>query len=249
MTNMLKAIIVATALWAAGLTAALAQSTTTTYPAPWKSVGNTVSLSASGSSGRVQLGWSLVNPLPIPAPSTVWVCNTGAAVAYVNVGGSTVTATTSNYPIQPGTGAPIALAGNQYLATITGGGATTLTASSGEGTADGCTGASGGGGSGTVTAVPSTGTGGYSAVTVTSTSGSILAARAAPKYALSVKNESTTATIAICFGSGCTAAINTAGSVTIPPGFMWAAAPTYIPLDQINGTSSAATSPATIGSN
>ena len=92
------------------------------------------------------------------------------------------------------------------------------------------------------------GTGGQNAVTVTSTSAQILAVRAGPKYALSIKNESTTASIAICFGS-CTAALNTAGSITIGPGVLWSASPAYIPLDAIIGISSAATSPATIQAN
>ena len=105
------------------------------------------------------------------------------------------------------------------------------------------------GAGGTVTAVPTTGTGGQNSVSVTNSSGSILAARTAPKYALSVKNESTTASIAFCFGASCTAALNTAGSITIPPGFMWSDSPAFIHLDQINGISSGTTSPATITAN
>ncbi len=105
------------------------------------------------------------------------------------------------------------------------------------------------GAGGTVTAVPTTGTGGQNAVTVTNSSASLLAARTAPKYALSVKNESTTASIAFCFGAACTAALNTAGSTTIQPGFMWSASPAFVPLDQINGISSGTTSPATITAN
>lgn len=36
--------------------------------------------------------------------------------------------------------------------------------------------------------------------------------------AITFDNESTTATIAVCLGASCTAAINTGGSFTIPPG-------------------------------
>lgn len=90
---------------------------------------------------------------------------------------------------------------------------------------------------------------GYTAKTFTNSSAIVLAARAAPKWALSLKNESATASIAICFGASCTAALNTAGSVTLAPGQLWSAGPAFIPLDQINGISSAATSPATFGSN
>lgn len=97
--------------------------------------------------------------------------------------------------------------------------------------------------------LPMSGTGGQNAVTVTNSSASLLAARTAPQAALSVKNESTTASIAICFGSSCTAALNTAGSITIGPGLLWSASPGYVPLDQIKGISSAATSPATIQAN
>lgn len=104
------------------------------------------------------------------------------------------------------------------------------------------------GGGGTVTPIPATGTGGQNAITVTNSSASLLAARTAPKYALSVKNESTTASIAICFGT-CTAALNTAGSITLAPGQVWSASSAFIPLDAIVGISSAATSPATIQAN
>jgi len=97
--------------------------------------------------------------------------------------------------------------------------------------------------------LPVTGTGGQNAVTVTNSATTLLAARTAPQAALSVKNESLTASIAICFGSSCTPALNTAGSITIAPGYLWSASPAYVPLDAIKGISSAASSPATIQAN
>lgn len=100
-----------------------------------------------------------------------------------------------------------------------------------------------------ITEVPTLGTGGVNAVTVTNSSAQALAARTAPQTSLNIKNESTTASIAFCLGSSCTAAINTAGSVTIPPNQLYAFGPNYIPLDQINMISSVASSPATITSN
>lgn len=100
-----------------------------------------------------------------------------------------------------------------------------------------------------VITAPQTGTGGQNAVTVTNVSGQILALRTAPQYALSIKNESTTASIAFCFGTSCTAALNTAGSITLSPGQLYSESATFIHLDRINGISSAATSPATIQAN
>lgn len=66
---------------------------------------------------------------------------------------------------------------------------------------------------------------------------------------LSIDNESTTATIACAFGNG-SAAINTAGSYTVPAGAtrVWDFGPrqNILPSGNLNCISSAATSPATI---
>lgn len=69
--------------------------------------------------------------------------------------------------------------------------------------------------------------------------------QAASRRMIAIDNESTSATIACSFGG--TAATNTAGSWTIPPGSTrtWLP-PAPIPLDAINCISSAATSAATI---
>jgi len=85
-------------------------------------------------------------------------------------------------------------------------------------------------------------TGLTSAATITNTSAQVVAA--ASRQFLVIDNESTTATIACNFGG--TAAINTAGSFTIPPGSTrtWASYP--VPADTVNCISSVASSPATI---
>lgn len=67
---------------------------------------------------------------------------------------------------------------------------------------------------------------------------------------IAVDNESPTASIAVCFGAGCTPALNTAGSYTIPPGStrLWS-----VPYgagggynDQMNGVASASSTPVTV---
>jgi hypothetical protein len=93
----------------------------------------------------------------------------------------------------------------------------------------------------------SVGTGGFTAVTLTGSSTQILAANPARKL-LAISNESTTATIACAFGST-VAAINTAGSWTIPPTLTRVWSGPYIPGDTLNCVSSAAPSPATVEEN
>ena len=85
-------------------------------------------------------------------------------------------------------------------------------------------------------------TGSVSAVTITNSSAQAVAP--ASRRLLSIDNESATATIACAFGAS--AALNTAGSFTIPPNFTrtWTAYP--VPADAVNCISSAATSAATI---
>lgn len=99
-------------------------------------------------------------------------------------------------------------------------------------------------GSGTSTPTPNTGTGKYVAKTVTSASTQMLAAGVATKF-LQIKNESTTATIACNLGG--VAALNTAGNISLSPGWTATWDSSFIPSDAINCISSAATSPATFG--
>lgn len=91
---------------------------------------------------------------------------------------------------------------------------------------------------------PITGTGGVTAVTVGTASAQAIAA-ATRTAILAFKNESTSASIAISLGG--TAALNTAGSFTIPPGqLLTLSTPAYVPGDAINAIASAATTPMTV---
>lgn len=120
-----------------------AQTAVKNFPAPWAAVGNTVSLSVSNSSGNVQLGWAAVTPA-VSAPSTAYVCNTGANTAYVALGDSTVVATTSSFAVLAGGCASLAVNASTYIAGITATSTTTLLISTGIGSP------SAGGGGGTV---------------------------------------------------------------------------------------------------
>lgn len=102
------------------------------------------------------------------------------------------------------------------------------------------------GGGGTA-AVPATGTGGFTAVTVGTTSAQAAAA-ATRTERLSVKNESATASIAICLGT-CTAALNSAGSITIAPGqLLTLSNDAYVPGDAVAAIASATSTPVTVWS-
>lgn len=87
-------------------------------------------------------------------------------------------------------------------------------------------------------------------VTVTSASAQALAASVGPRTYLAIDNESTTADIACSFGGA--AALNTAGSYTIPAGAtrVWGPVGVGRPLSgaAINCISGATSSPATIES-
>lgn len=94
------------------------------------------------------------------------------------------------------------------------------------------------------TSTPTTGSGSTSAVTVAASAATCLAARTAPKTVLAFKNESLTASIAVSLGG--TAALNTAGSFTIPPGGLYSFSGSYIPLDIASCIASAAATPLTV---
>ena len=101
-------------------------------------MGATVSLSVSGTSSNVELGWASVSPLP-PPPTAVQVCNTGSNIAYVTLGATNaVTAATTNYPIYPEVNSVpscvvLAMNGASYLAGITASSTTTLIITTGNG--------------------------------------------------------------------------------------------------------------------
>jgi hypothetical protein len=89
---------------------------------------------------------------------------------------------------------------------------------------------------------PSSAVGTVTAAAVGTSSATVLAPGA--RRLLAIDNESTTATIACAFGAA--AAINTAGSFTIPPGQtrMWKDYP--VPADAVNCIANAAATPATV---
>ena len=93
---------------------------------------------------------------------------------------------------------------------------------------------------------PASGTGGFNAVTAGITSAKALPAAPHTCTLIEIDNESSAASIAACFGSSCTAALNTAGSFTIAPGTTRIWSGPYVPADQINIIASAASTPVTI---
>jgi hypothetical protein len=82
----------------------------------------------------------------LPAGSTVVVYNTGSVDAFVTMGGSTVSATTSNDVVKAGGWMALTVGTNSYLAAVTATGSTGLNISGGAGLPAGSGGASGGGG-------------------------------------------------------------------------------------------------------
>jgi hypothetical protein len=94
-------------------------------------------ISSSNASSRVAL----------PAGTVVVIYNTGANAAYVQLGGPSVSATTSNDVIQPNGWMAFTVGANTNLAAISASGATTLNVSGGSGLPTGAGGGAGGGGS------------------------------------------------------------------------------------------------------
>lgn len=96
-----------------------------------------------------------------------------------------------------------------------------------------------------VSSPPSSVTGSVTPATIGTSSAQVLAAGS--RRLVTIDNESATATIACAFGA--TAAINTAGSYTIAPGYtrVWDKYP--VPADAVNCIASAASTPATVEAN
>ncbi len=119
--------ILAVLLWSS-----LATAQSVVVPAPWQPMGNTVNLTAATTGNdRVQV-FSGGSPLP----TTAKVCNTGTVSAFVLMGPSTVTVTTSTGTlVAGGVCIPLAIGStqNQYLAGITAS-STTLSIQPGTGT-------------------------------------------------------------------------------------------------------------------
>jgi hypothetical protein len=156
----------------------LAQSGTV-YQAPWNQIGATVTLSASSSSSRAQLGWVAVGASP--PPSSVWVHNSSTTVdAYVKLGDSTIVATTSDVLVAAGGDVLLQIpnASATNIAGITASSTASLSIATGVGSPLAKGGGSGGGvasvtGAGTVICSPTTGavtcTGGASASSMLTT--------------------------------------------------------------------------------
>lgn len=91
------------------------------------SPGLTVTLAVTTTTGAVALGAGV--------GSVVEVQNTGTSLMFVKIGRSTVTATTADYPVQPGHSKMVTRAPNvdTHIAAITGTSTATLYATVGEG--------------------------------------------------------------------------------------------------------------------
>ena len=89
--------------------------------------------------------------------------------------------------------------------------------------------------------------GSTTAVTIGTTSMQALAAAVSVRRFLAIDNESVTAAVACAFGA--TAAINSAGSWTIPPGMTRTWNGTFVPSDAVNCIAGAANTPLTIEAN
>ena len=98
-----------------------------------------------------------------------------------------------------------------------------------------------------VVPLPNSGAGSTSAVTVGTSSAPALGAAVGGRKFLAIDNESQTATLACAFGAA--AALNTAGSFTIPPGFTRTWDGTFVPNDAVNCIASAGSTPVTIEAN
>lgn len=94
---------------------------------------------------------------------------------------------------------------------------------------------------------PNSTTGSTTAVSVGTTSAQVLAAAVSVRRFLAIDNESATVAVACAFGT--TAALNSAGSWTIPPGMTRTWNGTFVPSDALNCIANATATPVTIGTN
>lgn len=90
---------------------------------------------------------------------------------------------------------------------------------------------------------PASASGSVLGATVGTSSTQVLAAAAARKF-LAIDNESTTAAIACAFGA--TAALNTAGSFTIEPGWTRTWGGSFVPSDAVNCIAASGSAPVTL---
>ncbi len=110
------------------------QQPAVTTPQGWLRVGALASLAPSNVTSNVELGWALASPAVKPPPLLL-ACNTGSTNAYIQLGNSGVTATTTAGSIVVnGTCRLMALNGNTYVAAITASSTSTMTFETGSGT-------------------------------------------------------------------------------------------------------------------
>lgn len=109
---------------------------------PFTKVSPTVTLSVSAVSSNVAIGTSA-------RISVLWVCNTGATDAYLQMGDSTIVADTTGTLMRSGRCGNISPDGKLYIASVTASSTTTLSITPGSGIMFTDGGGGGGGGSGT----------------------------------------------------------------------------------------------------
>ena len=104
------------------------------WPKGWTPIGNTVSVTASTSPSATKLGWASVTPLPQP-PQSVVVCNQSTSItAFVALGNSSVSVTTSTgFPVMPNYCGLLTLNAAQYVIAATASSSAVLQVSSGTG--------------------------------------------------------------------------------------------------------------------
>lgn len=128
---------------------AIAQTPVIAFPAPWTQVGTNTSLSVTATTASAALNWPSVIPLPTPPPPIALVCNIGSDTAYVALGNSSVTATTSSFAAPANQCAQLALNGATYVAAIAASGqSTSIVVMTGSGFSIASSGAGSGGGGG-----------------------------------------------------------------------------------------------------
>lgn len=177
---------------------------------PFVRLGATITLSVSTSSADAAL-------VPTNSPN-LWVCNTGATLAYVGFGDSSYAATTADTPIPAGLCGNLSPNGKPYIAALTATSTTTLLATPGLGSLLGAGGGSGSGGGGSSSSGGGGGlanflpNGNFGALTAGSSSTQVTAPTGASIAILNTG--STPAYILQCTSSSCTA---TSSDIPIAP--------------------------------
>ncbi len=176
-------------------------------PAPWQPAGNSASMSLTTTSSNSQIFQGTPN-----AP-TLRVCNRGANDAYVLMGGSSVTVSSTTGTLVPSNGGciPLAVGTNQYVAGIAAASTTTLSAQPGAGTIAGNSGGVGSGGGCSALAGDVTGTCAATVVNAAPASGITGATLAAGVTASSLTSVGTLTSLGVAGAVTTTTADSTTG--------------------------------------